>query len=139
MSHTVYWLKYPDHDDPYSQGYIGRTRQDLKLRGQAHRASFREQYNNGAIMVPLHENLTYDQAKQLEHSYRPRGHIGWNTNAAGSGTNSSMRVGEDGKVTKHFNIRLEEDFINDMKEYALAHDITMTDLIVDAVKKVVYT
>ena len=140
MSHfTVYWVKYPDDDDPYSQGYIGMTGRDIKERLSAHRFTFVEQFKHGAIIVPLHENLTRRTAKKLELSYRPKANIGWNTRPGNTNTSTSKYVNKEGVAKQLFNIRMESDLYQDMKEYADTHDMTMTDFIVETVKKAIYT
>ena len=87
--YKIYWIKYPFHKDPKSEGYIGITSQEIEKRFKEHK------YNNknkllknrckkeNVNIVCLHDNLDEKQAKILEEQYRPTENIGWNINKGG--------------------------------------------------------
>lgn len=82
---VVYWIHYPDHTDPFLQGYIGVSRQfDIRLKQHtSYSPIMRNRINKGAIVEVLHSFETEDQAFLQEETYRPYENIGWNINKGG--------------------------------------------------------
>ena len=77
---VVYWIKDPEHTDPYSEGYIGTTVSFYRRTGKhKERGMLRD---NREITI-LHEKLTRDEGLELEAKYRPAPNIGWNTKSGG--------------------------------------------------------
>lgn len=87
-SYCLYWIHYPDHTFPESEGYIGIT-SDFSKRIKTHSrytkyAHVKNRIDYGAVSTILHENLTKDQAEALEAKYRPEENIGWNIAKGGN-------------------------------------------------------
>jgi predicted GIY-YIG superfamily endonuclease len=86
-TYLVYWIHYTSHTDPYSEGYVGVTN-NLTKRKSAHKKNpinpiIPRALNKGAVFSILEENLTRDEALQLETGYRPTPRIAWNIAAGG--------------------------------------------------------
>ncbi len=82
MTAVVYWLKYDDHLDPYSEGYIGvssnfEKRKSTHMSGSTGNHIY-NRIQNGATFVIIHECDSLESALELENSYRPNDNIGWN-------------------------------------------------------------
>lgn len=79
----VYWIHYKDHDDPYTEGYIGVTN-NLENRIYQHTSKHskchhvKNRIENGAVFTVLHHVDSIDDALKLEMKYRPDDNIGWN-------------------------------------------------------------
>jgi len=78
----LYWIRYPDHTDPKTQGYIGiSSRPDDRFlehkRGQKNKILPRV-ISKGASMEILLEGLSLEKALLEESKYRPEEKIGWN-------------------------------------------------------------
>lgn len=108
--YTVYWIRHKDHTDPYSQGYIGLTR-DLYERIRSHRKNrkptrltgFISKYNWKIIRIDIMDmNLTLEDALQLEVHYRPYELIGLNLQRGGElGVNPEWyQIAENSKQHK---------------------------------------
>ena len=85
--HTVYWIHYPDQDNPLLEGYIGissdptaRFIQHSRGRGNKRVVSC---VKNGAVLTILHVFDSKEEALRKEHEYRPKENIGWNFAAGG--------------------------------------------------------
>jgi len=94
MTVVVYWLKYLEHNDPYSQGYIGIST-NFNSRKWAHENGksgnhIYNRINNGAAFEIMHECDTVEEAVFLEERYRPDENIGWNL-ARGGGLPPSQK------------------------------------------------
>ena len=80
--YSVYWIKYKEHTDPHSEGYIGVSKEPLR-RFKEHKNSkdnnkIKSAIKNGADIEILFNNLSITEALELEKSYRPKELIGWN-------------------------------------------------------------
>lgn len=86
--YCLYWIHYPDQNDPMTEGYIGIT-SDFTKRIKTHStyskyAHVKNRIDSGAISTILHENLTKCQAENLEMVHRPEENIGWNIAKGGN-------------------------------------------------------
>lgn len=88
----LYWIHLSDHTDPYTQGYIGITKNperrfnQHRMSSQSHNPHVKEAVDNGtAIFTVLHEVSSLDEAYDLERKYRPRSNIGYNKHPGGNG------------------------------------------------------
>ena len=94
--YIVYWARLAKHDDPYSEGYIGISRNTLAQRKRSHyKAAKRnketnnhfhnalKRYGKTVIWEVIHDNLAEDDAFTLEGDYRPQIELGWNTDKGG--------------------------------------------------------
>lgn len=97
----VYWARLDSHTDMTTQGYIGITKQPLRLRvsGHLYTASQEDiqyvfarairkygskiEYNTIAV-------LSYEEASALEKRLRPHDFIGWNTVQGGLGNGTRL-------------------------------------------------
>lgn len=79
---VVYWIHYPEHTDPYMDGYVGVTT-DTKKRFTKHKRRFKSEFIKGALLEILHECETLNEAAYLESLYRPCRYMGWNNKAGG--------------------------------------------------------
>ena len=84
--YSIYWIHYPQHIDPFCMGYIGISK-DPQKRYQQHSRMYNKASSpivtnaikkGNTILTILQSNLTLDQAKNIEESYRPKEAIGWN-------------------------------------------------------------
>lgn len=101
INYSLYWIHYPDHTDPYCDGYVGITK-NLDNRIKDHKSTnphIRNRINKGAVVDVLAENLTYEQACSMEFQYRQSENIGWNIAVGGNipparkGKKNSIRRG----------------------------------------------
>lgn len=87
--YSLYWIRYSYHTNPYSEGYIGISARPSE------RFIEHKKYNSknlhlsrciekGASMEILLENLSYEEALNLEEQYRPTSNTGWNINRGGN-------------------------------------------------------
>lgn len=81
---VVYWIHYPEHQDPYKDGYIGITTK-LEDRITAHKRNKRlvSKFLKGAVFEILFDCETLLEAASIEKQYRPEPNIGWNLNPGG--------------------------------------------------------
>lgn len=81
MTTYLYWIHYPEHSDPMTEGYIGITK-DLKRRFKAHSISdnkkVRYGIKKGAKMSVIGQFNTKENALTEEQRLRPSEQIGWN-------------------------------------------------------------
>lgn len=99
-TYVVYWIHYPDHQDPYLQGYIGIT-SNIDRRLNEHKSTnphMRNRMNKGAIYEILHSDLSLEEACNVEFIYRPSESVGWNV-AVGGGI-PPPRKGKKNKVVR---------------------------------------
>ena len=88
--YKIYWIKYPEHTDPFSDGYIGLTSQDLDKRFNEHKHNNKNKHLKNRCRKEkveikcLLENLSQEEAKKIEEIYRPNENIGWNINKGGT-------------------------------------------------------
>lgn len=94
----LYWYRLPEHTCPKTQGYIGMTK-DLEQRKSQHKYQsnpenlsyidsrfYRAVNHYGGLEALVFEVLhqgTFEEICDLENSYRPSIHIGWNTAVGG--------------------------------------------------------
>ena len=96
MAFIVYWARLKHHDDPYSEGYVGISHNTLDERKRSHYKTAKSKkrrnvhfhnallkYGGDVIWETLHENLSEDDAFDLEGEYRPDINVGWNTDKGG--------------------------------------------------------
>ena len=87
--YKVYWIKYPEYNDPFSEGYVGITSQQIEERFKEHKYNNKNKHlKNRCVkdivqIICLHEQLEKEEAKLLEEKYRPNENIGWNINKGG--------------------------------------------------------
>ena len=87
--YKLYWIKYPTYTNPNIEGYIGITSQTIEKRFEDHKSNRKNKLlanrckKENVNVVCLHENLTQEQARLMEESYRPIENIGWNINKGG--------------------------------------------------------
>jgi len=87
--YKIYWIKYPIHNNPKTEGYIGLTQQKIEKRFKDHKSNRKNKLlanrckKENVVVECLHDNLTKEQAKLLEEQYRPYENIGWNINKGG--------------------------------------------------------
>ena len=81
MEYYLYWWRDHNHTDPWTEGYIGITK-DLKGRKKGHRHEH-DWFREDLECVILKEGLTAVEARDLERTYRPKMHIGWNKMCGG--------------------------------------------------------
>lgn len=86
--YSIYWIHYPEHKNIKTDGYIGISKNPNR-RFTEHKKSksnfkVKSAIKKGAELEVLQENLSEDQAKQLEVYLRPTDNIGWNIAAGGS-------------------------------------------------------
>lgn len=87
--YKIYWIKYPEHTDPFTDGYIGLTAQPLENRFNDHKHNNKNKHlknrcrKENVEIKCLLENLTQEEARRIEEIYRPSENIGWNINKGG--------------------------------------------------------
>ena len=107
-TYYVYWYRLPEHNYPYTQGYIGITN-DLKRRHQQHTYSANQDNKYkldthftraiskyGSIDSLVKEVLyegTFEEAYNLEYEYRPQLNLGWNVCTGGEHSGISIFKG----------------------------------------------
>ena len=90
--HMVYWGHLPSFDNPFREGYIGVTMQKLHARVALHHSSptchalekALAEHGDEIEWRPLHTDLPWYVAYEIERIYRPKRHIGWNAAFGGS-------------------------------------------------------
>lgn len=88
--YTVYWYKRPIHTNPYTEGYIGITK-NMRKRNISHKTNTKVSHFTNAMKLyndieytMLHTNVTLQEASDLEYAYRPDTNIGWNAAIGGA-------------------------------------------------------
>jgi predicted GIY-YIG superfamily endonuclease len=87
--YKLYWIKYPKHQNPNLEGYIGITSQSIKKRFNDHKHNNKNKHlknrcrQENVEVVCLKDNLDKEEARILEEKYRPSENIGWNINRGG--------------------------------------------------------
>jgi uncharacterized protein (DUF433 family) len=95
MAFVVYWARLKEHDDPYSEGYVGMS-SDFDERKKSHYKTAQSsrkrnvhfhnallKYDGKVIWEVMHSDLTEDEAFAVEEIYREDINIGWNTDKGG--------------------------------------------------------
>lgn len=108
-NYCVYWIRLPEHNDVYTEGYIGITNNFIK-RMRSHKSNKKKSYLRNAIIKynwevllkeKLHKNISLEEALRLEFQYRSIENVGWNHQKGGEiGVNSSWYNIEENRV-KH--------------------------------------
>lgn len=95
MKYYVYWYHLKDHTNPKTQGYIGITKHLTKRHrthmtlakcksGSTHFINAINKYGEDNLITDiLYTVEDKDEARWLEHEYRPNSNIGWNMAAGG--------------------------------------------------------
>jgi TusA-related sulfurtransferase len=107
----VYWAHLKRHKDIKKDGYVGITSNTLGERRRAHiKASRRadhhfarviKKYKDEIIWDVINENISEEQALELEYTFRPNVSIGWNSIKGGDlGVKSDWYEDETNKI-KH--------------------------------------
>ena len=87
--YKIYWIKLPEHYNPFKEGYIGITSQSLEKRFKEHKHNTKNKHlknrcrQDNVEIVCLFENLDSHDAKRMEFFMRPEENIGWNINKGG--------------------------------------------------------
>lgn len=94
----VYWAHLPEHDDMYTQGYIGITKQPALLRWRDHISyAKKETQLPFARALNKYQNIVFDiivigqdreYCEAIEAQLRPDLNIGWNINIGGDKVNT---------------------------------------------------
>lgn len=94
--YTVYWYKRDTHTNPFTEGYIGitknMTRRNIEHLGNkkvSHFTNALKLYNDITYTI-LYESITLDEASDLEYAYRSLPNIGWNSAIGGIDTLGTM-------------------------------------------------
>jgi hypothetical protein len=81
--YCVYWIHLPEHTDPYTQGYIGISKDTARrliehkcYKKNAHLSNAMAKYDN--IQMTIMHVAPKEECISLEHLYRPCPQIGWN-------------------------------------------------------------
>lgn len=86
-NYSLYWIHYPQHTDPYSEGYIGISIDPIARFAQHKRSSdnyrVRSAISKGADLTILCHSITKEEAQILESQYRPTKMVGWNLTEGG--------------------------------------------------------
>lgn len=107
--YNVYWIHLENHYNPYTQGYIGITK-DIKQRFNEHKKARHKYRISFAIKKYGWENLIKDvlfsklskaSALEIERSYRPIENIGWNYKVGGDAGIPSDWYLDDNNKKKH--------------------------------------
>ena len=81
MEYYLYWWRDHNHTDPWTEGYVGITK-DLDKRKSGHRHEH-DWFREDLECVVLLEGLSEAEARYLERTYRPEVNIGWNKMSGG--------------------------------------------------------
>lgn len=97
---TVYWIRFPSHTDPFTQGYIGFTTQKIEARFRRHVQAATARRSGSPMLCRIlrrrgFENVMVESllvapasyCLEIENKLRPTPHIGWNL-CAGGGANA---------------------------------------------------
>ena len=90
MEYYLYWWRDHNHTDPWTEGYIGITK-NLDQRKVGHRHTM-DWFREDLEFEILKEGLTEVEARDIEREYRPRINIGWNK-AVGGGMPPNTKKG----------------------------------------------
>lgn len=94
----VYWIRLPEHNDMFSEGYIGVTKNTVEGRYQEHkkRAKYSKRvgrllsaikkYGDELLVSPIVE-ADERYCYEVESKLRPQSNIGWNHNPGGQMAN----------------------------------------------------
>jgi hypothetical protein len=104
--YKLYWIKYPEHNDPFIDGYIGITSQDIEKRFNNHKYNTKNKHlknrcnQKDVEIVCLFDDLERQEACLLEEEYRPKENIGWNINKGGD-----LPPSQKGKAHKSWSLK----------------------------------
>jgi hypothetical protein len=110
----VYWARLAEHDDPYSEGYVGISQNSLDERKRSHYKTAKSnarrnnhfhnaliRYGDEVVWELLHDDLEKDDALYLEDGYRPDINVGWNTDKGGVEAVSPEWYADEANKEKH--------------------------------------
>lgn len=110
----VYWARLAEHDDPYSEGYVGISQNSLDERKRSHYKTAKSnarrnnhfhnaliKYGDDVVWGLLHDDLTKEDALYLEDGYRPDINVGWNTDKGGVEAVSPEWYADEANKEKH--------------------------------------
>lgn len=110
----VYWARLAEHDDPYSEGYVGISQNSLDERKRSHYKAAKSnarrnnhfhnaliKYSDEVVWELLHDDLTKEDAFYLEDGYRPDINVGWNTDKGGVEAVSPEWYADEANKEKH--------------------------------------
>tara|TARA_B100000508_G_scaffold140134_1_gene140242 strand:+ start:722 stop:1480 length:759 start_codon:yes stop_codon:yes gene_type:complete len=85
MKYKLYWIYKQEHEDPYTEGYIGVTAQEVNIRVDQHirEKSFIDKNCKYTILL---ESNSLKEIFNRELSFRPTKYIGWNIDKGGKGS-----------------------------------------------------
>ena len=103
----LYWVHYPEHTDPFTQGYVGISN-NVTARFTYHKSKkcsdnpiLHRAILKGAILTIIGEFEHRDDALSEEIRYRSNKNIGWNINQGGGVTPD--RTGKPNHFLKEYN------------------------------------
>lgn len=94
--YSVYWIHEESHTDFMSEGYIGITKRDPKVRFIEHTKNDNNPIKEDHAITILHDSLTEEEAKLKEFEYRPKWNIGWNVAKGGESGNRPYGIHTSG-------------------------------------------
>ena len=102
MNTQIYWIRHPEHNDMFNQGYIGVSKH-LKYRLNAHAQTTENPHLRNAINKYGWNNLIKEiilisddaYCYNVENKLRPNESIGWNINIGGTKPPRSKHRGAD--------------------------------------------
>ena len=123
----IYWIRYPEHTDPLTEGYVGIT-DDLEYRIKYHKKQAVKEIKSpkdNALLGPRGHELVIDtifegsslECANEEKRLRPKKNIGWNV-ATGGGYNRRTEIEKlerrykQGWIAKHQYERLIKEINN---------------------------
>ena len=112
--YIVYWARLAEHDDPYSEGYLGISQNSLDERKRSHYKTAKSnkrrnnhfhnaliKYGDEVVWELLHDDLAKDYALYLEDGYRPDINVGWNSDKGGVEAVSPEWYTDEANKEKH--------------------------------------
>lgn len=86
----VYWIREKQHNNIYTEGYVGITKKELKERVREHKknkgnsvVAGKLRKHKDLVWSVVHEVQTLDEALSFENEYRPFQNTGWNLQKGG--------------------------------------------------------
>ena len=81
----LYWIHLPFHSDPFSEGYIGVTKDPERRKDEHLRKS--DRFPPGSLFITLAKLPSFESAQCVEFYLRPKWYIGWNIAQGGQDGN----------------------------------------------------
>lgn len=107
MLTSVYWIRHKDHDDIFSQGYVGvsknhevrwkqhKSKINKKVHDNAHFAAAVEKYGWDALVKEVVVFAEKDYCYEIENKLRPKEQTGWNIAPGGNKPPTTKPHGKD--------------------------------------------